>query len=262
MAAGPEPLARVLANPDADKPRLDYAAWCDAQPDAPTQARGTFIRAQVNLIAKAATGTWRELHLLGHESSDARLQFGQRWDPSLTALASVVGYDRGFAEHIALSAAAWRAQGPAIRRLAPIRHLDLSRAGLGGDGAALLASDALASIRSLSLDQVGLTDEEVEALAESPHVADLRWLSMASNALTPRAGVALARSKSLPRLVYANFSGNPYNPIDEYSTEDGVVASTWPTKDGARLEAKHGPLPWLHWPGRDPARIIPDRYRV
>src|SRR5688500_114374 len=36
-------LDAVIADPDADEPRLRYAAWCDRQGDP----RGTFIREQV-----------------------------------------------------------------------------------------------------------------------------------------------------------------------------------------------------------------------
>lgn len=65
--------------------------------------------------------------------------------------------------------------------------LDLGYNAAGDDGAFALAdSPALASLRVLRLQRIGLTDDGAEALLASPHLANLRELSLYGNRdLTP-----------------------------------------------------------------------------
>ena len=72
----------------------------------------------------------------------------------------------------------------------------------------------------------------------------------------------MATSKALPRLIYANFRGNPYDPTNQYSHDGEIVGSIWLPDEGKRLERQFGPLPWLHWVGATFAELMPDRFRV
>jgi len=261
-ASGGAPLASVLLKPDDDDPRLAYAKWCDAQLLTPsTTARGVFIRNQIARLNRRNTGTLPELRKLAAEANNARAEHGDAWDQPLRSLASSVEYDRGFVELVRMSASAFRDKAVAIRKLAPVRHLDLT--GVVEAGPGFLASEVLAGVRSLSMDRCGLTDREIADLAGSPHVGELRWLSIGDNLLTVKSGEAMASSKNLGKLVYAGFLGNPYDPMNRYSHDGEIVGSIWLPIEGKRLEAKHrGPIAWLHWVGHTSAELIPDRFRV
>lgn len=259
-ASGQAPLDEVLRRPDEDEPRLAYAAWCDRQILVPsTSARGTFIRAQITLVRKRSTGTWDELHLAEHAANDARSEHGDAWDAPLRSQVQRVEYDRGFVELIAMSPAAFRDRAAELRQQAPIRHLDLT--GVVEAGPEFWESEALAGIRSISMDRQELSDRDVAALARSPHLSELRWLSIQNNLLTEKSGLAMAASKGLGKLTYANFRGNPYDPTNQYSHDGEIVGSIWLPPEGKRLEARHGPLPWLHWAGHTFADLVPDRFR-
>lgn len=260
-ASGQAPLEEVLRRPDEDEPRLAYAAWCGRQAlSAATVARGVFIRAQIDLVRKRATGTWEELHLAGHAANDARREHGDAWDGQLRSLVSSVVYDRGFVELVRMSAAEFLGRAAELRGLAPIRHVDLT--GVVEAGPEFWGSEALAGVRSLSMDRVGLTDREAAALAGSPHLGELRWLSIQDNLLTRKAGDALGASSGLGRLVYVGMRGNPYDPTNRYSHDGEIVGSVWLPPEGERLERTHGPKAWLHWVGQTFAELIPDRFRV
>lgn len=260
-ASGQEPIDDVLRKPDDDQPRLAYAAWCEKHVLSPALvARGAFIRAQIDRLRKKDTGTWKELHLATHAENDAMRGHGDDWDARLRALVPSVAYDRGFVELVRMSAGEFKNRAAELRKLAPIRHVDLT--GVVEAGTEFWQSESLAGMRSISMNRVGLTDREVVALASSPHLGELRWLSMLDNGLTEKSGRALAESKGLGRLVYVGMLGNPYDPTNQYSHDGEIVGSVWLPAEGKRLESKYGTLPWLHWVGQTFADLVPDRFRV
>src|SRR5262249_11802957 len=101
--------AGVLAEPDADAPRLEYAAWCDGQRDP----RGEFIRLQIE-------GDDRE-----HEAK-LLAEHGSRWQAELEPWAARdVIFRRGFAEATSLAGRAFISLGDGLLRTAPVSEVRL-----------------------------------------------------------------------------------------------------------------------------------------
>lgn len=257
MTALSDLLRDVLNAPDEDAPRIAYADYMATQPDASSQARALFIRAQLELAgleprSKAAfEQTGEVLRLL-----DAH---GASWTASVRQYADDPVFDRGFVELVRCTGAGFLAHAHDLLALAPIRHLTLTSV---DDLDALLASPHLAQIRSLALDRVGLTDPMLATLATSPGLAQLRWLSIANNAVTRVGAESLAGSRALPRLAYVRFYGNPFDPGERQGHDQGMIVDRWLPKEGRDLEAKFGHLRWLHTDAQTLDDVVPDRLRI
>ena len=162
-------------------------------------------------------------------------------------------FHRGFVESITVEARAFLARGAELYALTPIRSVTLIDA--KPVFRELMESDLLGQLAELGLQTAGLGDDDVRVLAECPRLANLRLLDLSFNALT-RAGLELlAGSKHLTRLVNVNLAGSPCgDPIEDYGI-DGMMGWLVPSPGslpplGRELEAKYGPLAWLHAPSR------------
>lgn len=258
MADEPELLRAVLADPDEDGPRLDYAQWCETQTDPALVARARFIEAQ---IASVHLDRDRGAPLRG--IADELLEAHARvWTAPLRVVPGLGNpiFDRGFVELVTLSAREFLDSADPLLELAPIRHLDLTD--VVADADELFASPKLAHIRSLALDRAGLLDEHLELLAASTSLAELRWLSIAKNQVTFAGADALAASQTLPQLAYVRFFGNPCDPGERQGHDQGVVVDSWLPPEGEALEARHGPIRWLHTNARTLMDVVPDRLRI
>ncbi len=76
---------------------------------------------------------------------------------------------------------------------------------------ALLGSPQLANLRALNLDEAGIGTEGAKVLARSRHLAGLEELSLADNSLVGADASALARSPHLRRLRVLRLPGNHIN---------------------------------------------------
>ncbi|MGH1347827.1 MAG: hypothetical protein ACRBN8_40105 [Nannocystales bacterium] len=248
-----EPTLRqaVLDDPDAEAPRVDYAAWCDQQPDVATQARGEFIRLQIGLEKYTPGGTSRgDQRLRMFELSD---RFANTWAQPLAPWVSKREFHRGFVEYVTLSAANFLAHAKDLFALAPIRHVDLTD--VRNVNESLFASPWLATLRSLGMDAVGLHDIHMQLLGASPHAAQLGWLSAEDNHLTTNSYAALAASTTLPRLRFARFSGNTVDPVEQLGMDGEEVVAVHMPDEGVALEQQHGHLEWLHRDGKSESRF-------
>ena len=253
-------IQSVITEPDADEPRLAYAAWCEAQESPADRDRAEFIRAQLELAASArepSSPRHRELVTLTE-----KLEGGHRaaWAGGLTLLVEEYGFDRGFIELVSLPAPRFLELQAELFARAPIRHLNLT--GSAEVFERLLSLPALAQIRSLDLDASGLNDQHIGRLAQSPKVASLRWLSLAHNRLTAQAADSLAGSPYLKNLRYVNFLSNPEDPVESYSLDDGNIVGVWLPPAGCQLESRHGHIPWLHRAGKSVWDLVPNRFRI
>jgi uncharacterized protein (TIGR02996 family) len=256
VADEPELLREVLAKPDADGPRLAYAQWCEGQADPALVARARFIEAELTLVHLGAAQGFELRHL-----ADGLLAaHASQWNAAILPLASAPVFDRGFVELVTLTARDFLASADSLFALAPIRHLELSE--ITDVAAELFASPKLARLRSLGLDRAGLLDQHVELLAASPHLGELRWLSIANNEVTFAGAEALAASTGLARLGYVRFYGNPTDPGERQGHDQGVVVDAWLPPEGEALEARHGPIPWLHTNAQTLMDVVPDRFRI
>lgn len=250
-----ELLKAVLEKPDVDAPRLAYADWCASQPDPAIRAKATVIRNQ--LLANQSGDDY------GGPATEARKliqQFQTQWIGELARFVTEVDFHRGFVERVTIACRRWLESARNLRRLAPVRHLDLIDTGAGF--AEAIQSDAMEGIRSLGLMKQGLMDADLKVLAQSPRLGSLRWLSLVENRITLEGAEGLAGSKMLPALHWVNFYGNPCQPNEKYAHDQGLVVDTWLPPDGVDLEARFGPLKWLHHPAQHLWDTVPDRFTM
>jgi uncharacterized protein (TIGR02996 family) len=255
MTTEPELLRAVLADPDADAPRLAFAAFCDARGDA----RGKFIRLQLRIARLERRDRDDPLAAtLADDAGDLRKAHGDAWAAPVVSYASAWTFVRGFVEQATLSARTFLDHAPDLFAVAPVRHVDLtgSRAVLDE----LFASPHLARIRSLRLEGFGIQDEDAAKLAACPHLGELEWLDLMLNQVGMDGVRAMARSTGLPKLRYVGFFGNRVDPTEQIATDQGVVVDKGLPPEGVHLERELGPIRWLHVDAKTPADDPPPRY--
>lgn len=270
----------VCQRPDEDEPRRAYARWMERQPaivvpasdEGPAFSRGdprdiaTFIDAQLEIAAgHRADPRFDPTPLLAKrfEGSLSDWRFGRGdwgwWDTAYLATQGVIDHRmffRGFVEHVAIKAKYFLPFAEELYFLAPIRHLTLTYCAEHMD--ALAASPHLAQLRSISLPNRmfnnhftrlnDLTDDHIRTFARSPHLAGLRHLDLEdAAALTPRALDHLAMAPGLASLSALTFD------LHVYGRALGTLGDFTRVRSEQRvlawrddLEARHGYLPWLH----------------
>jgi uncharacterized protein (TIGR02996 family) len=212
---GAELLARVIAAPDDDEPRLAYARWLTEQGDP----RGEFIATQVRLASERPNPQRRkELEARAQELGHA---LRKTLAAEVTQVADHWEIRRGFVDEIRADAAKLLEHWEPLFASVPIRRVtlwsvkaahvnelvasgilgrlvNLSLHGkLGAKGARVLAeAPALASIRKLNLAGCGLGDEGVQALVASPYLA-CDQLTLRENQITDEGAQALADARAL-----------------------------------------------------------------
>jgi uncharacterized protein (TIGR02996 family) len=222
-------LARIIATPHDLRLRLEFAALAERRNDP---------RAQ--LIKLQLTGIEDDDHQKAMDLIDSHPE----WTARLEELgARDIKFGAGFPNTITVDAAVLLARGAELFAAAPLRGLRV-RAAKGRVGE-IVRLPLLAMIDSLDLDDQGVTDDEMIALAASPHAARLRQLDLRYNPLTARGIEALAASPHLKRLEVVNLDGNPADPVDRLEYYDETNQHAVPTEAGKALEAKYGPLRWL-----------------
>jgi uncharacterized protein (TIGR02996 family) len=171
-------LRAIRAHPDDDGPRLVYADWLDERGDP----RGEFIRVQCELAGLPAADPRRE-HL---ESRQAELLAAHRdaWEAPLRALgAAAIDFRRGLPETATISAGDFSRHAGELFALAPIRGLGVRGLGNENDVAALAESPHLANLATLYLWNNAIGDDGARALAESPYLANLTTLQLVGNGI-------------------------------------------------------------------------------
>jgi len=221
----------VLEHPLDDAPRLAYAKLGDPRAEVirlQFQARD-LLRAGKE--PEAATPEGRARTLIASQPA---------WTAPLEALgASRVVFDRGFPSGITIDAATWLARGREFYALAPITRLTLT-----GITREALESPLLAQIDTLAIVGQQLDDEDAIALATNPAAENLRVLDLCDNAIEARGVEIIARN--LTALETVELRGNPYDPTDFLEDVSENRREYVPTGLGRALEARLGPLRWLH----------------
>jgi uncharacterized protein (TIGR02996 family) len=166
---GPPPLSpderalldAVLADPDADEPRLRYADWCDRRSDP----RGGFIRAQLEAFQR---GDCREDGKEEIKYSSSALSAPSAVKQVLQWLAPWSAEDivfrRGFAEALSLAGRAFLSLGDGLFRTAPVRDVRLVAIAPYVDE--LVRSPHLAKLRRLDLRGNGISEADAERVRE------------------------------------------------------------------------------------------------
>lgn len=222
-------LARIIATPSDMGLRLEFAVLAERRDDA----RAALIRLQLTSIDDDADSNAMEL-----------IRAHPEWSAHLRELgARDIEFGGGFPAQITIDAATLLARGPELFAAAPLRRLRV-RAAKGRVGE-VVRSPLLATIESLDLDEQGVTDDDIIALAGSPHAARLRWLDLRFNLCTARGVEAIAASPYLKQLYAVNLEPNAVDPVDRLEYYDETHQHAVRTEAGKALEAKYGPLRWL-----------------
>ncbi len=204
-------LQAIAAAPDDDDaPRLVYADWLEERGDS---ERAEFIRVQVALSRNAdgagdlpadviARLKGRERSLLSRNK--------KRWLQPLRELKAEGTTHpelwRGFAEDVAMDAAAFLERGEELWRVCPVKRLRLRNI----DGLARQLSQCSALARASHLELGGkppLTAMALRTLWESPHLTGLQALSLDGAPLTDADLSSLASSTVAPSLRRLKLSG-------------------------------------------------------
>jgi uncharacterized protein (TIGR02996 family) len=251
-----EPTLRraVLDDPDSDGPRLTYADWCAQQADPVTRAHAELIRRQIELRNTPP-------HVVGRGGANSLVTriagllaaHGESWAAPVRPFVDTFAFYRGFVELVRLSAARFLAHGAELFEAAPVRHVDLH--GLRDVDEHLFESPSFSRLRSLGLDSSGLHDIHLQLLAHSPEVRGLRWLSATKNHFQSNGYAAIAASPHTRSLAYADFIGNPVDPVEQLGIDSGVVVAVEMPAAGQALEQRFGRLEWLHREDKSSSRF-------
>jgi uncharacterized protein (TIGR02996 family) len=191
-------LRMILADPDADAPRLAFADWREECGDA---ARAEFVRVQCALAAMPEGE--REYHpLRGREAVLSKLHVADwfrplerlwiaglmsGWRGRVRKFFTYAGsarpqfrFQRGFVECLAISLNTYLPQAAAISEATPLRDLEVSseEEDDGPPVGALADCPQLARLTTLGLNFDDLPPDQLRRVFESPHLRGLRELSI------------------------------------------------------------------------------------
>ena len=243
-----ELLRPILEHPDTDEPRIAYAKRAHATGNA----RGEFIDVQLDearkhrahsYVADWAPYAKRARELLKLYDALWLMPLQDMLDEQVIAQPT---FYRGFVEDVDIDARAFADEAPRIYEKAPIRHLTLRNVMAHPKA---LASSHLAQVGTLCMTSENLDDSAIQILASSPHARRLRWLELGVNRITQNGLEMIAASPHLRGLKYLCLRGNDVDdPIDRWTSEGEAIIWTEVREAGRALEAKYGPLEWLHAP--------------
>ena len=251
-------MGEILARPEADAPRQEYAELLVQRGDP----RGEFIKVQLRIAEIHRTqGSRAELAGLTPIQRKLLAAHQAEWGMPVSGLARKSYFYRGFVEKVELDPETFLANAAALYERAPILHVALQP----GQAAIrdLCQSPLLERIVSLDFNRCGIGDAGAEAIASSSHLGRLAWLDLRYNQITKKGLEALAASKSLPRLRWLdlNFNDGFYDPADgPDETEGDAIIHYGTSKLAKELEERYGVLPWLHFRPADTMWLPPAPY--
>src|SRR5262245_3280499 len=196
-------LQSVLADPDADAPRLVYADWLEEHGEP---ERAEVIRTQVELARLPADD--RRHRPLARREQALLTAHRDHWLADL-GLLHPCEFRRGFVEHADLHATTFLTGADDLFRRTPLRsvRMALTRPDFLGALRMLASLPVLARLRELSFYGTEMGDEGARILAGSAYLHPTR-LILRQHRLTSAAARALAASRTLTGLrelvLYAN----------------------------------------------------------
>src|SRR5262245_11543098 len=215
-------LANIIADPDADAPRLVYADWLDDRGDGD---RAEFIRVQCGL-AKVDENN-RDIHPLATRERELLEKHQQEWLRPLREIAYPEGrgwlgrwrtkvvfaavFRRGFPESVVLPCGRFLRHGEELCKAVPIQEVQLDC--IDSEAApdwfdALTRFPPLARLTTLRLRRVSLNSGDLGRLAHAANLDRLRELHVEALTIKGDEVTALAESPLLPRLRRLKLDGS------------------------------------------------------
>jgi uncharacterized protein (TIGR02996 family) len=253
-----ELLNNVIADPDNDGPRLEYADWCEQAAEKSLVTLAAYIRASVALANLAKDDKSVKQFDLTQRANFYEQRCTDYWRPHFPDYVLEIQLVRGFPECVKVSAEDFLKFADQLYTVAPIRHLDIIN--LAPVAQALFDSPHLTRIRSLNFERCELEDEHIFQLSQSDHLSCLRWLSVKDNKISQDGVEYLARSDKFASVVYIDFIGNPFEPNEQYSYDNGFVVDSGLPEEGLLIEQKYGHIAWLHHDAKAITDATPDRF--
>ena len=259
MMSARDLLAAVCDAPDDDAPRLRYAA-------AITEGeQSEFIRLQVSRTADERRARMLRGAPTARESELLR-RHGPTWahyldryvredprDPSHPGW----GFERGFVAFARLEPENFVALGDRLFELAPIQHVDLIAP--EEPVRSLFAAPQLARLESLSMVELGLDDDDAEAMADCAALRRCVWIDLRGNRIGYRGVRALAASPYFRDKARVILTNNPADPGRQPVHDWGPVADFRDSPVALDIEHDLGMrVPWFHARISEPA----DRYHA
>ncbi len=239
-------LSEIILDPDNMDLRQAYAAAiAPSDPERAEYVRLSLETIEAAQLADPDMGSRLKLNQLRKLLGENR----GRWIKALAPHVRNAEFWRGFVEMATVSAQSFIASGERLVTMAPIQHLDVHPWG-GVDARRFCGMQALARMKSLVLASNGLRDDFLEALVQSPYVANLRYISLRSNGFTKKGVRLLAESANFPSLRWVDLSNTDFPASDTvFVFEDGSVSLPIVADEAREIEAEIGRrVPWLHYP--------------
>jgi uncharacterized protein (TIGR02996 family) len=202
-------LRLIIADPDADGPRLVYADWLD---DQGQHARAEFIRVQCAVALPADEPRAAALRVRAEILLE---QHRVAWGEPLAGLATRWEWVRGFPEVVRLEAKVFLSRGEELFAVAPVRHVELLDVASHLPG--LCRCELLERLAALTVAGCPAGNVVAKTLARSPFVGRLTGLHLPRNGLTDVAALAVAAAPQFERLMTLDLSENEIGPAGAHT---------------------------------------------
>jgi uncharacterized protein (TIGR02996 family) len=159
-------VAAILADPDADAPRLALADWYEERGDEAGRLRAAFVRLHCEAARLSAADPRREPLLRAARRLER--QGRPAWLAGLPAFARRAAFARGFVGHVELTGVRFRADMPAVWEREPV--VSVAFTGGASDTVLALADPLAGRLRAIDLSRTGMTPELVEVVRRYEHL--------------------------------------------------------------------------------------------
>src|SRR3989338_6893063 len=196
-------MNRIIENPDDDSVRLYYASAIQKVDSDLSE----FIRYSISLsrIGCEHPDYFRIAHRVSKLVPEQRVRVLVGWPEEVANSLKFIDFNRGFVELLTISASNLLNHAQKLFSLAPIRHLNILEA---KKYLPEIASQPwLRRIRSLSISQCGLDDQDIATFLNSSDLHELCWLNLSYNQIGVDGIRNMIDSKSVPKLRHVNLSG-------------------------------------------------------
>ena len=230
---------RVLAEPASLSARRALLAEWDRAADP----RAALLKAQLEVWKHLDAPPTQESWELSGDAAELIYRHGNAWAGRIAELVDAYRFHRGLVAEITISLDRFVELADELYKLAPIQHLNLR--GPATRFRELVASPRFAQLVSVVFaGQPSFGDNEAFALAQSRYASRLRWISLTRNAIGRPGVEALAASPHLANVMYLALEGNPFNPSPSVWSDGGVV-SIETSPHAAELQRAYGHKVWL-----------------